>query len=150
MLNLYNETFWKKIKFFLLFTIVAGVVYISVTKFLLKVSVANNSELLESISEFEQALSTQRTAIKTSQDVNKKITEMEFDIHAVQLEDEIKRETLKIEYIHRDNKLSSKYGFSVQLAKILMIYFESRKEHSSLLHNKELIKTNLDECQANI
>ena len=145
-----TEVFWKKVKLILLFIICAGVIYIVLTKFIIKVPIINNTELLTSIDEFEKTLEKQKETIEVSKKINEEITVMEFDIHQVQKQDEIKREIHKIESIHKDNKMSSKYNFSLQMSKILSIYYDTRREHSSLIHNKDLVEKNLNECQANI
>ncbi|MCT4663706.1 MAG: type VI secretion system transmembrane protein TssO [Flavobacteriales bacterium] len=145
-----NEKFWKKIKFFLLFVLSVLGIYILLTKFILKIPVSNNTEILKSIEEFEKVRKTQENLMLSVEEMRQKISAFEYDIHQVQTQDELKRGMLNIESVYKENNLNSKYVFAKQGATLLRVFYETRREHSAVLKNKELIESNLKDCQANI
>lgn len=151
-MNLQNlsETFWRSIKFFLLFVIVTGVLYIILTKVILKIPITDNQKLLASIEEFEQVLEKEREVTEKAKELHTQIKELEFDIYQVQKQDDIKREIFRIQESYKDNEMNSKYKFSLEASRILKIYFDTRENNSALKKNLELLSKNLTECQANI
>ena len=75
---------------------------------------------------------------------------MEFDIFQVQRQDDIKREIFKTQSAYKENNLNSKYKFSLQVKKLLQIYYDTREKNSKLIYNTDLLNKNLTECQANL
>ncbi|WP_262895820.1 type VI secretion system transmembrane protein TssO [Aureivirga marina] len=149
-LNQISEIFWKKIKFIMVFTLSVCLIYIVITKFIFKVPITDNQELLESIKQHETLLEDQQMHIQKIKDIREQIKNMDFQIHQVQTEDDIKRAIFQIRSIYKDNKMNSKYLFSIQSSNLLQMYFDTREQHSSLQKNKEIILNNLNECKANI
>ncbi len=145
-----SEVFWRKIKFVLLFTLSIVLLYILQTKFILKIPVMDNTELLEAIDSYETIIERQTEYAAQVKSIHEEITAMEFDIHQVQKQDEINKKIFRIRSVYKENKMNSKYFFGIQSANILQIYFDTREEHSSLLKNKKVILDNLKECKANI
>ncbi|OEK09814.1 hypothetical protein A8C32_09900 [Flavivirga aquatica] len=150
VLQNFKESFWRSVKFFLLFALVASILYIILTKLMLKIPIADNQKLLASIAEFEEVIEIEKQTSETVKKLSEEIKLMEFDIYQVQKQDDIKREVFKIEGIYKDHKMSSKYNFSLQASKILRIYYDTREKNGTLIHNMELLSKNLTECQANI
>ncbi len=145
-----SEVFWRKIKYVLLFTLSVILIYIIQTKFMLKIPVVDNNELLDAIQDYEVIIDKQKDYAVKIKEIQEEITAMEFDIHQVQKQDEINKKIFGIRSVYKDNKMNSKYMFGIQSANILQIYFNTREEHSSLLRNKKVIVDNLNECKANI
>lgn len=145
-----NEVFWRKIKYVLLFTLSILIVYILQTKFILKVPVMDNTELLEAINNYETIIEQQAEYAERVKSIHEEIKAMDFDIHQVQKKDEINKKIFNIRSVYKENKMNSKYFFGIQSANILQIYFDTREEHSSMLKNKKIILDNLKECKANI
>ncbi len=145
-----SELFWRKIRYVLLFVLAVVIMYVVQTKFMLKIPEVNNNELLEAIGDYEVIIEKQKEYAERIKEVHGEITEMDFDIHQVQKQDEINRKVFVIRSIYKDNKMNSKYLFGIQSANVLQIYFNTREEHSSLIKNKKIILDNLNECKANI
>lgn len=145
-----NEVFWMKIKYILLFILAVIILYILQTKFILKVPIIDNSEMLAAINNYETIIDKQVEYANKVQGIHKEIEAMEFDIHQVQKKDEINKKIFTIRSVFKENKMNSKYIFGIQSANILQIYFDTREEHSSLIKNKKIIQDNLNECKANI
>ncbi len=145
-----SEVFWRKIKYVLLFTLSIVLLYILQTKFIIRVPVMDNTDLLEAISNYETVIEKQTEYAIKVKNIHEEVAAMEFDIHQVQKQDEINQKILDVRSVFRENKMNSKYFFGVQAANILQIYFDTREEYSSLIKNKKIIVDNLKECKANI
>jgi len=145
-----NEVFWKKIKYILIFILSLTIIYIIQTKFILKIPLSNNSELLEAIDNYETILEKQMEYTTKVDTIHKTIESMQFDIHQVQKKDEINKEIINIRSIYIKNKMNSKYLFGIHSANILQIYFDVKEEYSAMLKNKKIILDNLNKCKANI
>lgn len=145
-----SEKFWNNVKFFLLFIICFSAMYIGLTKFIFKIPVSNNQKLLGAIAEFEKVLDDQKKVSTDFKQIAEEIKQMEFKIHQVQKKDDIKREISKIRSLYINNQKNSKYKFTLNVADILLFYFHSREQYSTLLTNKQKLETNLNECQANL
>ena len=146
----FKETFWRSVKFFLLFTLILGLLYILLTKFMIKVPIADNKKLLTAITEFEKVIAQEKRTATDAKVIRDEIKAMEFDIYQVQKQDEIKRSIFKIEAMYVKNNRLSNYKFLLQISKILDIYYFSREKNSNLKSNMELLSKNLVECQANL
>jgi len=149
-INSLSEVFWKKIKYVLIFILSLTLIYIIQTKFILKIPLGNNRELLEAIDNYETILEKQVEYTTKVDTIYKAIEAMEFDIHQVQKKDEINKDIIDIRSIYTQNKMNSKYLFGIQSANILQIYFDAKEEYSAVLKNKKIILDNLNECKANI
>ncbi|MGB0879529.1 MAG: type VI secretion system TssO [Polaribacter sp.] len=145
-----RESFWQSVRFFLVFVLVASVLYIILTKFMLKIPIADNRKLLSAITEYEKVIEKEKEIAKTSVELSAKIKEMEFDIYQIQKQDDIKRDIFKIQNIYKEHDMSSKYKFSLQVSRILKIYYDTREKNSKQNNNMELLSKNLTECQANL
>lgn len=145
-----NESFWRRIKFILLFSLAIVLLYILQIKFIVKIPVVDNGELLRSISNYETIIRKQNEYTKQVKDIHEEVKAMEFDIHQVQKKDEINKKIFGIRSVYKGNMMNSKYFFGIQSANILQIYFDTREDHSSMLKNKKIIVDNLNECKANI
>ncbi len=145
-----SEVFWRKVKYVLLFTLSIILMYILQTKFILKVPIMDNTELLEAINNYEAIIEKQTEYASRVKNIHEEIKTMEFDIHQVQKKDEINKKIFNVRSVFKENKMNSKYFFGIQSANILQIYFDTREEHSSMLKNKKIILDNLKECKANI
>jgi hypothetical protein len=145
-----RETFWRSVKFSLLFVLATSIIYIILTKFILKVPLADNQKLLAAITEFEQVIENEKKAAITVKQLGEEIKVMEFDIYQVQKQDDIKREIFKVQSYYKIHNMNSKYKFSLQAKKILDIYYNTREKNSKLKHNVDLLSKNLTECQANL
>lgn len=145
-----SESYWRKVKYILLFTLTVVLLYILQTKFIIKIPVVNNGELLSAIDNYETIIKKQNEYSEKIKNIHEEVKTMEFDIHQVQKKDEINKKIFGIKSVFKENKMNSKYFFGVQSANILQIYFDTREEHSSMLKNKKIIMDNLNECKANI
>ncbi len=144
-----NEFFWKKVKFILLFLLFGTLLYIVSVKYIFVIPHSDNSELLSAIRGYEDVLEEQAERQKEIEKIFQTIDEMEFDIHQVQVQDEVTQRISLIRRLFKDHDLNSKYKFSVISADLLTLYFNTKQEHSSLKKNKKLIEDNLMECIAN-
>ncbi|MBE7635044.1 hypothetical protein J2Q11_12175 [Tenacibaculum finnmarkense genomovar finnmarkense] len=145
-----DESFWRKIKFILLFTLAIVLLYIIQTKFIMKIPAVDNGELLKAIDNYEKIIQKQNEYTEKVKNINAELKVMKFDIHQVQIKDEINKKIFEIRDVYKENKMNSKYFFGIQSANILQIYFDTREEYSSMLKNKKIIMDNLNECKANI
>lgn len=150
MIDSLNEFFWKKVKFVLLFLLCGTLLYIVSVRYVFVIPKADNAELLGSILNYEEVLEEQNENKEVITDIFNKIDSMEFDIHQVQVQDEVTKRISEIRRLYKDNDLNSKYKFSVISADLLLLFFNTKQEHSSLLKNKKLIEDNLMECKANL
>ncbi|PKH52830.1 hypothetical protein CXF68_19955 [Tenacibaculum sp. Bg11-29] len=145
-----DESFWRRIKFILLFTLSIILLYILQTKFVMKIPAVNNGELLKTIGNYEKIIQKQNEYTEKVKKINEELKVMKFDIHQVQKKDEINKKIFEVRSVYKENKMNSKYFFGIQSANILQIYFDTREEYSSMKKNKKIIMDNLNECKANI
>ena len=145
-----GEFFWKKVKFVLLFLLAGTILYILSVRYVFVIPHSDNAELLGAIRDYENVLDEQEENTETIEKLFKKIEEMKFDIHQVQVQDEVTKRISQIRRLYKDHDLSSKYKFGVISADLLLLYFNTKQEHSSLIKNKDLIEKNLMECKANL
>ena len=108
MLQNFKESFWRSVKFFLLFVLVTSMMYIVLTKFMLKIPVADNQKLLAAITEFEKVIATEKQTAENAKKISEDIKVMQFDIYQVQRQDDIKREIFKAQSSYKDNNMNSK------------------------------------------
>lgn len=145
-----SELFWRKVKYILLFLLSVVLLYIVSIKYVFVIPHADNAELLESIRGYEGVLEEQHKNKEIITKIFEEIKEMEFDIHQVQAQDEVNKRIIEVRRLYKDNDMSSKFKFGLISADLLMIYFNTKQEHSSLVKNKTIIEGNLMECKANI
>lgn len=148
--NNLSESFWRRIKFILLFALGVILLYVLQTKFMVKIPVVDNEELLEAINDYEAVIQTQSEYAEKVKSIHDEIKAMQFDIHQVQKKDEMTKKIFGIRSVYQENEMNSKYFFAIQSANILQIYFDTREERSAMLNNKKVIINNLNECKANI
>lgn len=145
-----GEFFWKKVKFVLLFLLAGTVLYILSVRYVFVIPHSDNAELLGAIRDYEEVLDEQKEYAEGIEKIFKQIEEMQFDIHQVQIQDEVTKRITQIRRLYKDHDLSSKYKFGVVSADLLLLYFNTKQEHSSLVKNKTLLEKNLLECKANL
>jgi len=144
-----GEFFWKKVKFILLFSLSAVLLFIVSRRYIFVIPHSDNKEMLSSIHSYEDVLKEQTEKTAEIAEIFKQIDEMEFDIHQVQVQDEVNKKISIVRRLYKDNDMSSKYKFGLVSADLLLLYFNTKQEHSSLKKNKKLIEDNLMECKAN-
>ena len=106
-----DETYWKKIKFNLIFIISACVIYIGVTKFLLKTPNFNNTDMLNRINDYEKMQKIKVDYANNSKVIFKTIDTIKYDINQVQRIDEVKRNISEYKQLYKDNEFHSSYNF---------------------------------------
>ncbi len=148
-LNL-NESFWKNVKFFLLFVLMASLLYIILTKYMLRIPIADNQKLLSAITAFEKVNEKEKETALKIDEKEAEVKALEFDIYQVQKQDDIKRGIKKIREIYLLNDNNSKYKFSLQASRLLRLYYDTREKNSTLIHNTKLLSENLTKCEAKI
>ena len=144
-----SEFFWKKVKFILLFLLSVTLLFIVSRRYIFVIPHSDNAELLSSILNYEEVLEQQSESKEKIAEIFTKIDEMEFDIHQVQVQDEVNKRISEVRRLYKDNDMSSKFKFGLISADLLLLYFNTKQEHSSLKKNKKLIEDNLMECKAN-
>ncbi len=145
-----SELFWKKVRYVLLFLLSTVILYIVSVRYVFVIPYSDNADLLNSIKHYEDVLDQQKEKKEAITNIFKDIKEMEFSIHQVQAQDEVSKKIADIRRIYKDNDMSSKFRFGLISADLLLVYFNTKQEHSSLVKNKKVLETNLMECKANI
>jgi hypothetical protein len=144
-----DESYWKNIKFNLIFFACCCFVYIIVTKFMFKTPEFDNTQMLSRINDFERIQTLKNDYTKKSQEFFKTIDTIKYDVNQVQRIDEIKRHIADYKQPYKDNEFHSSYNFCLIGGNILNIFLELNLEKSTLAKNNTLIETNLNECKAN-
>ena len=144
-----DESYWKNIKFNLLFFACCCLLYIIATKFLFKTPEFDNTEMLSRINDFEKIQVLKNDYTKKSQEIFKTIDTIKYDVNQVQRIDEIKRYIADYKQPYKDNEFHSSYNFCLIGGNILNVFLELNLEKSTLEKNNTLIETNLNECKAN-
>jgi hypothetical protein len=144
-----DESYWKNIKFNLLFFACSCLVYILVTKFFLSTPEFDNNEMLSRINEFEKIQLQKNESTKKSQEIFNTIDTIKYDVNQVQRIDEIKRHIVIYKQPYLDHEFHSSYNFCLIGGNILNVFLELNLEKSTLEKNNLLIETNLNECKAN-
>lgn len=146
----FKESFWRSVKFFLLFILMFSVLYIVLTKLIIKIPITDNNKLLASITDFEKVIEQEKKTAESAKLLMEEVKLLDFNINQEQKLYDIEQSTLKIESIYKNNNRQSKYKFSLQTSRILDIYIFTKKQNSNLKNNMELLTKNLTECQANL
>lgn len=144
-----DETYWKKQKFNLLFIISVCIIYIGVTKFLLKTPNFNNTDMLNRINDYENMQKIKIDYANKSKVIFKTIDTIKYDINQVQRIDEVKRNISEYKQLYKDNEFHSSYNFCLIGGNVLNIFLEINLEESTVRKNDTLIQTSLNECKAN-
>ncbi|AYN04433.1 MULTISPECIES: type VI secretion system TssO [unclassified Flavobacterium] len=144
-----DETYWKKIKFNLIFIISACVIYIGVTKFLLKTPNFNNTDMLNRINDYEKMQKIKVDYANKSKVIFKTIDTIKYDINQVQRIDEVKRNISEYKQLYKDNEFHSSYNFCLIGGNLLNVFLEINLEESTVKKNDTLIVRSLNECKAN-
>ncbi|MBS7253664.1 type VI secretion system TssO [Flavobacterium branchiicola] len=145
----FDETYWKKVKFNLLFIICACVIFIGVTKFLLKTPNFNNTDMLNRINDYEKMQKTKVDYANKSKQVFMTIDTIKYDINQVQRIDEVKRRISEYKQLYKDNEFHSSYNFCLIGGNLLNVFLEINLEESTVRKNDTLVQTSLNECKAN-
>ncbi|KQO22462.1 hypothetical protein ASF10_08785 [Flavobacterium sp. Leaf82] len=145
----FDETYWKKVKFNLLFVISACVIFIGVTKFLLKTPNFNNADMLNRINEYEKMQKIKVDYANKSRQIFKTIDTIKYDINQVQRIDEVKRRISEYKQLYKDNEFHSSYNFCLIGGNLLNVFLEINLEESTVKKNDTLVQTSLNECKAN-
>jgi hypothetical protein len=145
----FDETYWKKLKFNLLFIISACVIYIGVAKFLLKTPNFNNADMLSRINDYEKMQKIKGDYASKSKLIFKTIDTIKYDINQVQRIDEVKRKILEYKQLYKDNEFHSSYNFCILGGNLLNVFLEINLEQSAVKKNDTLIQRSLNECKAN-
>lgn len=146
----FKESFWRSVKFFLLFILMFSLLYIVLTKLIIKIPITDNNKLLASITDFEKVIEQEKKTAESAKLLMEEVKLLDFNINQEQKLYDIEQSTLKIESIYKNNNRQSKYKFSLQTSRILDIYIFTKKQNSNLKNNMELLTKNLTECQANL
>lgn len=146
----FNEIFWKKIRFVLLFLFSASVIFIVLTKFIFKIPVIESKDLLGNIQSSEKILEEQEEYIEKVKKIHDSISIVKFEINQVQRLSEIKGNIRALEDVYKKNNMNNKYIFGIQASKILKIYFDARESLNKVEENNKTLEQNLNECKANI
>lgn len=145
----YDEIYWKKIKFNLFFFISVCVVFIGVTKFLLKTPNFDNTAMLNRINDYEKMEKIRLDYEEKSKVIFNTVDTIKYDINQVQRIDEVKRNISEYKQLYKDNEFHSSYNFCLIGGNLLNILLEINLEESSVNKNNTLIQTSLNECKAN-
>lgn len=145
-----EETFWKKTKFFIVFSFVSIIIYVLLTKMIFRIPQDNNRKLLVAINEYETVLKNQKETSEAIQALHDTISKLDFNVNMVQLQNDLEREINQIDDIYKENNNNYKYVFSTQASRLLKIYMDSREAHSAIIHGKKIVGSNYKECEAKI
>lgn len=145
----FDETYWKKVKFNLLFIISACIIFIGVTKFLLKTPNLNNTDMLNRINDYEKMQKIKVDYADKSKMIFKNIDTIKYDINQVQRIDEVKRNISEYKQLYKDNEFHSSYNFCLIGGNLLNVFLEINLEESTVRKNDTLVQTSLNECKAN-
>ncbi len=145
-----SEYSWKKIRFALIFSWAAGILFVMLTKFFINVPVLESKEIMSDIRNSEEILKSQKEYTSKVIALHDTIQIIQFEINQVQKLDEIKRDIYALEDVYKINNRNNKYLYSLQSSRILNIYFDANEALSKSIKNNKLIEKNLNECKANI
>jgi len=145
-----DEVLWGNIRFFLLLAFSVALIFIVICRYVLDVPTEDSSELIHDINYSEHIFDIQRTHAQRANVIWSEIDSLDFNTHQVQRMDEVKEAISQLQYIYRENNLSTKFFFCVLSSKTLKFQFDTREELSSLEYNNALIERDLEECKANL
>lgn len=145
-----DEVLWGNIRFFLLLVFSVALIFIVICRYVLDVPTEDSSELIHDINYSEHIFDIQRTHAQRANVIWSEIDSLDFNTHQVQRMDEVKEAISQLQYIYRENNLSTKFFFCVLSSKTLKFQFDTREELSSLEYNNALIERDLEECKANL
>ena len=78
------------------------------------------------------------------------IDSLNFDIQQVQRLDEVKSEISTLQDSYRQHDNTSKYLFGIQAFRAIRSYFDIKEETFNTKAGNQMIKTNLEDCKANL
>ena len=139
-----DETFWKKIRFAMIFVLLASLLLLVLVKLIRPIPFIEGSEVMKDIQTSEKILKEQKEYTHRV-----RILCDTIKVNQQQRLEEIKREIQSLEDVYKENK-DAKYIFGLQSARVLRIYFEARESFNKIQTNNKKLKSNLDECKANI
>jgi hypothetical protein len=141
-----SEAFWRNVKFFMIFVIFSLLIFIGLTKYILKEIPKSNYYLLEEINKSEKVLLIQKENAKKAHEYFKEIEGHDFTIR-----DEYKLKSIRgkikelpkiFENYDKDNKYLFKY--------LLEMFLNTMQEQNVLDRNIKQIKENWELCASNV
>ena len=144
-----DETFWKKIRFAMIFVLLASLLLLVLVKLIRPIPFIEGSEVMKDIQTSAIILKEQKEYTHRVRILCDTIKGIDFQVNQQQRLEEIKREIQSLEDVYKENK-DAKYIFGLQSARVLRIYFEARESFNKIQTNNKKLKSNLDECKANI
>lgn len=145
----FDEAYWKKLKFNLIFIISVCIIYIIVAKILLKTPNFNNTDMLNRINDYEKMQKIKVDYANKSRKIFQTIDTIKYDINQVQRIDEVKRRISDYKRLYKDNEFHSSYNFCLIGGNLLNVFLEINLEESTVKKNDTLVQTSLNECKAN-
>lgn len=145
-----DEMLWGNIRFFLLLVFSVAVIYIIFCRYILKMPTEDSAELINDINYSERVFEIQQAHTQQTQNIWNEIDSLDFNIHQVQRMDEVKGAINQLQYIYKENNMSTKFLFSVLSSRMLKLQFDTKEELNSLVYNNTLIEQDLEECKANL
>lgn len=143
-----DETFWKKIRFAMIFVLLASLLLLVLVKLIRPIPFIEGSEVMKDIQTSEKILKEQKEYTHRVRILCDTIKGIDFQVNQQQRLEEIKREIQSLEDVYKEK--DAKYIFGLQSARVLRIYFEARESFNKIQTNNKKLKSNLDECKANI
>ena len=117
---------------------------------MLRVPVVESERLIQSIHEANQIFKEQETSAGQLSKLKGEIDSLNFDIQQVQRLDEVKSEISTLQDSYRQHDNTSKYLFGIQAFRAIRSYFDIKEETSNTKAGNQMIKTNLEDCKANL
>ena len=148
-----DETFWKKIRFAMIFVLLASLLLLVLVKLIRPIPFIEGSEVMKDIQTSEKILKEQKEYTHRVRILCDTIKGIDFQVNQQQRLEEIKREIQSLEDVYKENKQSYVNSISKNIWKtiaVLRIYFEARESFNKIQTNNKKLKSNLDECKANI
>ncbi|WP_289145759.1 type VI secretion system TssO [uncultured Bacteroides sp.] len=145
-----DEVLWGNIRFFLLLAFSVALVFIVLCRYMLDVPTEDSSELIHDINHSERIFEIQRTHAQRANVIWNEIDSLDFNTHQVQRMDEVKDAISQLQYIYKENNMSTKFFFGVLSSKTLKFQFDTKEELNRLEYNNALIERDLEECKANL
>ena len=145
-----DEVLWGNIRFFLLLVFSVAAIYIILCRYVLNVPTEDSSELINDINHSEQIFELQHTHAQKAQNIWNRVDTLDFNVHQVQRMDEVKDAISQLQYIYKENNMSTKFFFGVLSSKTLKFQFDTKEELNRMEYNNALIERDLEECKANL
>ena len=145
-----DERLWTHVRFGLLLFFCSVSLVTLLSKYVFRVPVVESERLIQSIHEANQIFKEQETSAGQLSKLKSEIDSLNFDIQQVQRLDEVKREISTLQDSYRQHDNTSKYLFGIQAFRAIRSYFDIKEETSNTKAGNQMIKTNLEDCKANL